>query len=182
MGKTNRLSANERKLSMLIGEQRNLREKIAQAEKIIADLDNMKCRIAEIDEEIELGERWIKLDHPDWSGEHLRPKVPHVHDSPIRFGNGTKLALAIVRESYIPLTVREIVIEACRREGHTDVDSGTIDRLCRTVGNGLSAAKQRGVPIDHDGGYPARWLSTLENEVNLLPEPKRKTLTLNYDK
>lgn len=165
MAKTNRLSANERKLALLIGEQRSLVEKIEQAERIIADLDNMKQRIAMIDEEIELGVRWIKLDHPDWTGDHLRPKVPHVHNSPIRFGNGSKLALAIVRESYTPLTVREIVIEAARREGHTQLDSETIDRLCRTIGNGLSAAKKRGVPVTHDGGYPARWYSTIENEL-----------------
>jgi hypothetical protein len=162
MGKSNRLSGNERKLAMLIGEQRSLREKIAQAEKIISDLDSMKKRIEEIDRLIELGEQWIKDDHPDWTGDHLRPKVPFVHDSPIRFGNGTRLALALVRESYFPMTVREIVVEACRREGSTEVDSATLDRLCSTIGNGLSAAKKRGVPIDHDGGYPARWFSTIE--------------------
>lgn len=152
---------------MLIGEQRALSEKIAQAEKILNDLDAMKDRIIEIDRLIELGERWIKDDHPGWTGDHLRPKVPHVHDSPIRFGNGTRHALAIVRESYFPMTIREIVVEACRREGHTDVDSVTTERLCRTIGAGLSAAKKRGVPVDHDGGYPARWFSTVES--NNLP-------------
>lgn len=170
MGKTNRLSANERKLAMLIGEQRSLREKIAQAKQIIADLATMEKRIVEIDKLIVLGEQWIKDDHPDWTGDHLRPKVPFVHDSPIRFGNGTRLALAIVRESYFPMTVREIVVEACRREGHEIVDPCTIDRLCRTVGNGLSAAKKRGVPIDHDAGYPARWFSTIESNVTVLSD------------
>ena len=150
---------------MLIGEQRALREKIAQARKIIEDLPVMETRIEEIGRLIVLGEQWIKDDHPDWTGDHLRPKVPFVHESPIRFGNGTRLALAIVRESYFPMTVREITVEACRREGQDEVDSVTIERLTRTIGNGLSAAKKRGVPIDHDGGYPARWLSTLESNA-----------------
>lgn len=172
MGKTNRLCANERKLSLLIGEQRSLRERIEAAEKVLSELDNMRSRIAAIDAEIELGERWIKLDNPDWTGSHLRPKVPHIHDSPIRFGNGSRLAHSIVRESHIPLTVREIVVEACRREGHEDVDSATIDRLCRTVGNGLASAKQRGVPIDHDHGWPRRWFSTVEIAVPKLVESK----------
>ncbi len=155
---------------MLIGEQRNLQQQVLMAERVMADLENMRARIAEIDLEIELGEKWIKLDHPDWTGDHLRPKVPHVHDSPIRFGNGTRLANAIVRESHRPLTVREIVVEACSREGHEDIDSETIDRLCRTVGNGLTAAKKRGVPIDHDHGYPRRWFSVMENAVPKLLE------------
>lgn len=163
MAKTNRLCANERKLSLLIGEQRALREKIAQAENILASLNSMNARIDEIEKLIDLGEQWIKDDHPDWTGEHLRPKVPHIHNSPIRFGQGTKLSLAIIREAYVPMTVREVVVEACRREGQESVDSEEIDRLCRTVGNGLSAAKKRGVPITHDGGYPARWFSTMES-------------------
>ena len=163
MGKTNRLAANERKLSMLIGEQRSLRDKITQAERILADLESMKKRIADIDVEIELGEKWIRVDHPEWNSDHLRPKIPFVHDSPIRFGQGTKLALAIVREAYFPITVREIVMEACKREGHEEVDSATVDRLCRTVGNGLVGARKRGVPIDNDRSYPARWFSTIES-------------------
>jgi len=163
MGKSNRLASNERKLQLLIGEQKALREKIAQAEKIIADLKWMKNRIEEIDRLIQLGEQWIKSDHPDWTGDHLRPKVPFVHDSPIRFGQATKLALAIVRETYFPMTIREIVVEACLREGSENVDPATINRLCTTVGNGLSAAKKRGVPLDHDHGYPARWFSTLDS-------------------
>ncbi len=163
MGKTNRLAANERKLALLIGERRALREKIAQAEKIITDLEWMKARIEEIGRLIEMGEHWIKSDHPDWTGDHLRPKVPFVHDSPIRLGQATKLALAVIRESYFPMTIREIVIEACRREGSENLDAATIDRLCTTVGNGLRAARTRGVPIDHDQGYPGRWFSTLES-------------------
>jgi len=172
MGKTNRLCANERKLSLLIGQQRSLQERIEAAQKVISEIDTMRARIAEIDKEIELGERWIKLDNPDWTGEHLRPKVPHIHDSPIRFGNGTRLAMAIVRESHIPLTVREIVVEACRREGHEDPDPATIDRLTRTIGNGLTAAKKRGVPVDHDHNYPRRWFSTIEVAVPKLIESK----------
>jgi hypothetical protein len=177
MGKTNRLAGNERKLAMLIGEQRALREKIAQARKIIADLAFMESRIEEIDKLIVLGEQWIKDDHPDWTGDHLRPKVPFVHDSPIRFGNGTRLALAIVREAYFPMTVREITVEACRREGHDKVDTPTIERLTSTIGNGLSAAKKRGVPVDHDGGYPARWFSTVES--NDLPKSSNEVVDLS---
>lgn len=163
MGKTNRLCGNERKLSLLIGEQQRLLERIAAAEKVISELDSMRARIAIIAEEIELGERWIKVDHPEWTGAHLRPKIPHIHDSPIRFGNGSRLALAIIRESHIPLSVREIVIEACRREGHADVDSPTIDRLTRTVGNALVSAQRRDAPIDHDHGWPRRWFSMIES-------------------
>ena len=175
MARSNRLSANERKLALLIGEQRSLREKIAQAEKIISDLESMEKRIDEIDRLIELGEQWIRDDHPDWTGDHLRPKVPFVHNSPIRHGNGTRLALAIVREAYFPMTIREITIEACRREGEVDVAPDEIERLCRTIGNGLSAAKKRGVPIDHDGGYPARWFSLMETGGGQGGEPNEST-------
>lgn len=63
----------------------------------------MKERVAAIDDKIEPGERRNKVDDPKWTGEHLRPKTPQSHNSPIRLGNDTRLALAIVRESYVTL-------------------------------------------------------------------------------
>ncbi len=164
MGKTNRLAGNERKLASLLGEQRQLRERIERARKVTEEIPAMEAEIAKIDELIELGERWIRLDYPDWTGDHLRPHTPFVHSSPIRLGNGSRLALAVVREAFAPMTVREITDEACQREGIGKVEGAAFDRLANTISAALSSAKKRGLPVDHDGGYPARWFSTLEIE------------------
>lgn len=144
MSKSNRLASNERKIAHLLGEQKDLEFKVEKIEAFIENLPRLRERIAEIDNLLLCLETVIKDDRPEWTGDHLKPRAPRSHQIPIRLGNGSRLALQIVREAHMPLTVREIAEEALRREGHDEVDPETMERVCRTIGAGLNSHRRRG--------------------------------------
>jgi hypothetical protein len=167
MGKTNRLASNERKMRALLGERRDLENRILKAEKLVGEIDKMKARLEEIEQRIESGIRWIQDDHPGWTPDHLDPQKPFVHHNLIKFGNGTKLTLAILREAFEPMTVRDIAVEAIRREGHETFTDEELDTAANTINAGLKRQLQLGAPIAHDNQYPRRWFSLIENGDDL---------------
>lgn len=167
MSKTNRLASNERKMRALLGERRDLENRVQKAEKLVNDIDEMKARLEHIERRIENGIRWIQDDHPDWTPDHLDPKKPFVHHNLIKFGNGTKLSLAILREAFEPMTAREIAAEAIKREGHVTFTDEELETATNTVNAGLRRQIQTGAPISHDKQFPRRWFSLIDNSDEL---------------
>lgn len=156
MGRTNRTAALETKIAHLLGEHRSKGEEIAKVERLIAALPAMRERLWEIETLISACETIIKSDHPDWTRKHIRPLKPFVHKIPVKLGSAIKQALDVLRLADEPMTVKEIAIEVLRRVGHESPDTETITKVGNTIGNSLRK-KPRGVVVDHDGGWPARW-------------------------
>lgn len=156
MGKTNRKASLERKIELLLGEHQLRKEEIEKAEKLVEQLPSLRERLWEIEMLISACETVIKSDHPDWTRAHLTASRPFVHKIPVKLGSATKLAMDVLRLADKPLTVKEIAVEVLRREGHATPDTETITKVANTIGNGLRK-RPKGLYIDHDGGWPARW-------------------------
>lgn len=166
MGKTNRTAALESKITLLLGEQGSKREEITKAERLVEQLPALRERLWEIGTLIDACEAVIKSDHPNWTPDHLKPSKPFVHKIPVRFGNASKLAMDVLRLADQPMTVKEIAIEVLRREGHSQPDTATIEKVANTVGQGLRK-KALGSFVDSDGSYPARWWAVRPLTENL---------------
>lgn len=156
MGRSNRTAALESKIQLLLGEHEELKREIERAERLVEELPLMRERLWEIDTLVNACEAVIKSDQPDWTRDHIKPSRPFVHKIPIKLGNASKLGLQILREAKEPMRVRDIAIEALRREGHENVDTDTMTKVANTIGNNLRKQQKQGL-VDSDHGWPARW-------------------------
>lgn len=156
MGKSNRTAALESKIMFLMGEQETKELEIAKAERFIEQLPTMRERLWEIETLISACKTVIKSDHPDWTGNHLKPMQAFVHKIPVRLGNASKLALDVLRLADEPMRGRDIAIAVLAREGHTNPDTATITKVMNTVTAGLRSARERGT-VDRDNSWPANW-------------------------
>ncbi len=155
MSRSNRLAAVERKIGYLLAKREDLGKSIIEAEEVAAKLPTMRNRLTEIGTLIDGAKAFVKDDHPEWTGDHLVPIRKWVHKNPIRLGQLTKGALAILRTAEAPMTCREIADELLTRAGRTEWTLAEND----AVSNAVQAAlhKRRGTTLGSDESWPERW-------------------------
>lgn len=146
MGRSNRLAANEKKIAFLLGEREELLPAIGEAEAQAAKLPDMRERLWEITTLIKAAEALIKDDHPDWTSDHIQPQRKWVHKNPIRLGELTRGALAILRGAAAPMTCREVALLLLRQHGHDQPTSADEDMVAsrklpcvKNTGSGIRA-------------------------------------------
>jgi len=146
MGKTNRLLGLESKMAHLLGELEAKRAEVVRIEALVETLPAITARIQKIEEVILAAEIVIKDDHPEWERDTINPIKPNVHQIPVRLGEATRKALEVLRDASEPLRMRDIAREVLRREGLTDYNSATLDKVTNSIGNTLK--KRSGVLMD----------------------------------
>lgn len=156
MGRSNRTEALESKIAFLMGEYEAKQAEIAKIEQQAADLAAMRERQREVETLIKACEVVIRSDQPDWTRDHVQPKLKFTHKIPVRLGTGIRQALDVLRQTGERMTVRQIAVEVLRREGHSGSDTETITKVANTIGNGLRKGS-RSKYVTNDGEWPARW-------------------------
>ncbi|GAA0673284.1 hypothetical protein FHT00_001577 [Sphingomonas insulae] len=163
MGKSNRTAALERKIELLLGEREQKMEEIEAAERLIAQLPELRGRLGEIDKLVTACEDVIRSDQPAWTRDHIKPSRPFVHKIPVRIGNCSRTALDVLRLAGEPMRVRDIAIAVLAREGITDPDKGNIIKVSNTVGNALKKKLKDGY-VATDGAWPGSWWAVPASE------------------
>ncbi len=155
MGISNRTAALERKISLLLGGQHKKAEEIDKAERLYAQVPDLRRRVTRINDLIFYCKEIIKDDQPDWTPENVKALRPFVHKIPIKLGSAVKIALDVLRTADAPMTIREIAVEVLRREGQESVDKIMISKVADAIGNNLR--KRKRPYLANDGEWPSRW-------------------------
>lgn len=136
MAETHVLSALRSKYAELMGQLRLLER---DAERLRVDLSHVECAMRLFDAECELP-----------TGR--RPRKPNRWSVG---GNGTRMALAVLRDADRPLTAHEITLEAMRRAQMPTDDGIVVKAVASSLRGSLKRRVGNGVVMVE--GFPARW-------------------------
>ena len=155
MARSNFLHSLETKIGYYKGELQQKREEVDRIRRLSAALPAFEERIDLLEALIESATLLIRNDHPEWECDTVDPVRPQVHKTPIRIGEASRKALDVLRDASEPLRTYDIAVEVLRREGITDPEYVTINRLTNSLGNILK--KRAGKQVESDGQWPQKW-------------------------
>lgn len=155
MGHTNLLLGLERKIGAFMGEHAAKLEEIERIEKLAETLPTLRDRLWELQTLMEATEALLKSIRPGWQRDTIDPVRPFIHQIPIKLGEASRKGLEVLRTATGPMTTREIADEVLRREGISDVNTSTRERVRNTID--ASLRKRRGTVVDSDNQWPQRW-------------------------
>lgn len=98
----------------------------------------------------------IKILCPSYRVRLIKPKRIYRKSAEFESGARIRSALAILRQSSSPLTVREIVAQVFAGRGVHKPEPEAMIALCNAVCHSLRQYARRGL-VANDGGAPRRW-------------------------
>lgn len=140
MAETHVLSALRSKYAELMGQLRLLER---DAERLRVDLYHVECA--------------MRLFSPD--SEMPTAKRPRKANRWSVGGNGTRMALAVLRDADGPLTAHEIALEAMRRAQMPTDDGIVVKAVASSLRGSLKRRAGKGVVMVD--GFPKRWALAL---------------------
>lgn len=156
MGASNLRQSLETKMGHWAAEAREHADEIARIESLFERLDGLRERETHLRHVLECADVVMKEVNPAWEAGQVKPVKQNVHKSVIRPGQGTKLALDILREASGPMTTRAIAIEILKRIGELTPDKAVIAKTTNSIDSTLRAKEKAGL-VRHSDDYGRSW-------------------------
>lgn len=170
MGQTNLKHALERKYAMFKGELGDKQKRVDEIEMLFREeLPALSDRTKRLHRLMECAEELLHEIDPAWKPENTRAVRPNVHKAPVEIGRISKTALDVLRESPVPLTIRQITDQLLLREGVGPVDAATRRRITNSVDATLRQKLEKHI-VAHDGARFARkwWILSVDERRSYL--------------
>lgn len=145
----------EKEAAQYIGERQEKALRVERIKKLVADLPALEERIETLNNLIGAAELLLKERNPDWSPAQVKPVRRNEWKSPIPPGDGSRMALDILRTATKPLTTRQIAEEMLARVGDVNPDRATREKVQSNVD--VALRHRKGTVVEGDGGWPQRW-------------------------
>ena len=155
MGKTNIKYGLERKIAQALGELEAAQKEISQIQAGLKRLIALREKVREQQLLLNAAQTILKIEEPNWSGDHIKPMRKGAWSSPFPAGDLGMTALAVLREAGEWLRAREIAERMLHKIGHDPEDKDVLDRTANSVTTYLK--KYEGELVESRRDYPKEW-------------------------
>ena len=167
MGQTNFRHSLNKRYSALTGQLEDVRASIERIHREVEKLPELEARIPHLERLIESARLLLVDADPNWKEDQAPPLKPWTHHIPVPFGQCGRRGMIVLRQSEVPMTVREVAKAVLRDVGHEEPDKETLRRVQNAVE--ASFRKSRGRTVESSGQYPAQWRAINKPEVTFDP-------------